>query len=764
MVRKRIASGACNARATYASRRMWPRGTLLTLAACGVFAAPAAAVPPTFGPGGCYDPTQANADFEAYGPTDVNVQAGNGRVTVNENPAGTITVFKYPDPSLFNLVKYFTKKREANGVVTVQHPNEGSFAGIRYVTRGGKPGFAWLKDWRTTQRYESPDTPVPVTTYRSPRRLGLGVTNVDVAPPGTSRFVRQFWVRRGPDSPVRSASLVYFANFNPTASHVPLLPIGDWCTIADTDGAASYDAGRHAIVNSWSGADEATGEQRSIAVAFGFAAHDSAHQVGGDAYDDYRLPAQPPDAYDQAPDGLGGADSATGQTDGALEQRLRFGHRGLTEARVTIAGGADSSAALAALDKGRRVPLGRQLAAERRDWRQFLRPRPLPAAGGARVREVAKRSLITLRLARAAKSGAIVASVNTQGPYGEDWIRDGAFINSVLDRIGLGKWVTKHNLFYARVQASTENPSPLRPPGNWAMNSYSDGVDGAPIPWEIDETGLGAWTLWDHFRHVRGAAAKRYLAAVYPAIGRAADFLTTCEDPTNGLQCTANEDDSYTPSQTLHGAGPVYLGLRSAVAAARAMGDGSARVAGWRARLGRLRAAIAALYDPKTRSYRPGTNAGNAYNVVYGDGGWLLWPVRFKPYADPTMRGEARVVWRAMRRSLRAPQGQYEAKALLGLSHAWKPFSPRHRRRLRRAIRYMARALATPTGLFGESWKHLPNGRLIPVQDMPHVWEHTLWYMAALRIEGSARYRFAGPGFVARACARGAAPASACRR
>ena len=67
----------------------------LALAALALFAAPAAAVvlPPTLGQGGCYDPTQSNADFEAYGPTDVTVQAGNNRVTVNENAAGTITVF-----------------------------------------------------------------------------------------------------------------------------------------------------------------------------------------------------------------------------------------------------------------------------------------------------------------------------------------------------------------------------------------------------------------------------------------------------------------------------------------------------------------------------------------------------------------------------------------------------------------------------------------------------------------------------------------------
>src|SRR5689334_10239331 len=79
-------------------------------------------LPPALGPGGCYDPTQSNADFEAYGPTDVNAQAGNGHVTVNENAAGTVTVFKYPNPSLYNQIKYFAVSRDANGQVHTRFP------------------------------------------------------------------------------------------------------------------------------------------------------------------------------------------------------------------------------------------------------------------------------------------------------------------------------------------------------------------------------------------------------------------------------------------------------------------------------------------------------------------------------------------------------------------------------------------------------------------------------------------------------------------
>jgi hypothetical protein len=57
--------------------------------------------------------------------------------------------------------------------------------------------------------------------------------------------------------------------------------------------------------------------------------------------------------------------------------------------------------------------------------------------------------------------------------------------------------------------------------------------------------------------------------------------------------------------------------------------------------------------------------------------------------------------------------------------------------RLRTTLAYVAGALTTPTGLFGESWTRLANGRIQPVQDMPDVWEHALFYMAALKIYGT---------------------------
>lgn len=737
-------------------------GVLVVIVCVCASMADALTSPPTLGPGGCFDPTQSNADFEAYGPTDVNAQAGNGRVTVNENAAGTITVFKYPNPSLYNQIKYFAVSRDAAGHVRTRFPNEGSFAGIGWRTRRGT-GFNWLRAWPARQGWDSSDLPVPVTTYRAPRSLGLSVTVFDLAPPGTDAYVREIWVRRSRRSPVRSAWVTYFANFNPVANHTPFLPVDDWCA-PGSDQHSAYDQNTHAIVSSWSGVDDATGKTNSVAVALGFGSRDGAHEVGQDGYDPGANGAGGLDGYDEAsrpPYRLGGGTTADGQTTSTLMQSLRFDAHGAAAARVVMSGGSDSAAALRALSIARRFTFAQQLAAERADWHRFLAPTSLPAAAPARVRAVAKRSLISLRLARDSASGAIVASANTQGPYGEDWIRDGAFLNHLLDQLGLSTWVTEHDLFYARIQTSPANPSAVRPIGNWPMASYSDGVDGAPIPWEIDETGLGLWTLFDHSTFLSGATAHAYLTQVYPAIVRAADFLTTCEDPTNGMQCTANEDDNYTPSQSLHGAEAVYLGLRSAVAAAHALGDSGPEAARWQARLDTLGAAIDALYDPAQHAYREGNASGNAYNLDYGDGGWLLWPVEFKPYSDPSMEGEAAAVEHSMNASLAGPRGQYEGKALLGLAYAYAG-DPAALARLRQPLAVLANDVTTPTGLFGESWKRLANGRPLPVQDMPHVWEHALFYMAALKIDGASPYSFQREDAFTRACRGRRAPAGAC--
>jgi hypothetical protein len=265
----------------------------------------------------------------------------------------------------------------------------------------------------------------------------------------------------------------------------------------------------------------------------------------------------------------------------------------------------------------------------------------------------------------------------------------------------------------------------------------SGGGVGGPIPYEIDETGYGAWTLWDHATFLPAPAAISYLRLVFPALARAADWLTICADPRNNLQCPANEDDNYAPSQTLHGALPDLLGLRSALAAARALGLRSPQVSAWQRRADLLAGAIGALYDPSTGAYRESPGARRALPVGFEDGGLLLWPTQLLPYASPPMQSEASATLSALDASFSGATGAYEAVALLGVCRARSPFDSGARQVLVEGLNEIDRTTSTDTGLFGEFWRRWGDGHVGPMNDMPHTWEGALFDMAALCIYGT---------------------------
>lgn len=804
--------------------RRFGLATLGALLATGVaIGVPVGAQPPTRD--AVVLPQCAEQAAQANGPdtTDVSAQAGNGRITVGLDPAGNVTVFRYPNPSYYNQVKYFTTGPDAStGVPGGELPNEGSFAGLRYTTVQGGVSVTtmqWLKQpdlagagWSVHQAYASDQAPVVQTTYASPTSptaLGLTVKIVDTANAGPladaskpATFVRQITVDLASGSPVRpdSVQLVYYEHFDAFGSRFRYFPVQDSCfqQVDDTQTGAYVppgSGGGDAVVQSWAGVDQADDRPSSVAFAFGFDRPSASHQVGEDGHD----PLAPPlavvdptlaDGYDEmtnTPHVLSGSGVATGQVTGTLATPVDLA-QGSDTIRVVVGAGATPGDALGALQAERGTPMTKELAAVQHYWTGWLASAPLPAvpstspqsADAGRIVSVAERSLITMRLAVDPDTGAIVASADTQGPYGEDWVRDGSFIDAALDEAGYPKLVKDHALFEATAQTSAANPDLLRAPGNWPMNVYGDGIPGGPIPYEIDETGFGAWMLYEHSVYMTGGAATNYLLQVFPAIARAADWLTTCKDPVDGLQCYANEDDNLTPTQTLHGAGPDLLGLTSAVRAAEALAAAEPTnpeaitwqtdASLWAARASQLQSAIEALYNADGRgdglfaeSSPKETALGilgepspvPTANQTYADGGWLLWPVQLLSPTDPKQRTElqneaAAVLSTAMsslRNSTQGYTGSYEAKGLLGVCNSLSglPTSTAEadRATIQEAVAMLAASSTTPgqrgfttdTGLFAEAWKNYstPSGtKVVPLNDEPHVWEHALYYMTAL--------------------------------
>src|SRR5438309_1950639 len=188
--------------------------------------------------------------------------------------------------------------------------------------------------------------------------------------------------------------------------------------------------------------------------------------------------------------------------------------------------------------------------------------------------------------------------------------------------------VAAHNLFYARVQRAN---------GTWGTMYYADGEEGGPFPYEVDQQGLANWTLWQHYVF---HPSKSYLDTVYPAIARAADWMTLYAEP-SGRQGPGMEDDNFFPSDGLQGAVTQWLGLESAVRAARVMRD-AAGAARWAARAASLKASVLSQYWPGGK-FSPGS-AGFGQNLGYqGDANaaaWIIWPAGLLDKSVPSERAK----------------------------------------------------------------------------------------------------------------------------
>ena len=57
---------------------------------------------------------------------------------------------------------------------------------------------------------------------------------------------------------------------------------------------------------------------------------------------------------------------------------------------------------------------------------------------------------------------------------------------------------------------------------------------------------------------------------------------------------------------------------------------------------------------------------------------------------------------------------------------------------MQQGVAWQARVPITDTGHFGEAWK-VKQGRVITLEDMPHIWHHALFYAAAVEAFGPSK-------------------------
>ncbi|MCZ7685123.1 MAG: hypothetical protein M5U28_42675 [Sandaracinaceae bacterium] len=380
-----------------------------------------------------------------------------------------------------------------------------------------------------------------------------------------------------------------------------------------------------------------------------------------------------------------------------------------------------------------------------------------------------------MRVGTDSATGAIVASITRQPPYGLDWPRDGAFFDVLLDATGQSDLVTRRAGLYGEWQRDEAvlptpgvDPPPPPEPGAtrgrtypadaWEMNYYPDGMVGGIFRFEIDNTAFVVWTIVAHAGWV--GDPQGYLRDHWETVRRGADLLARWRDPETGLHWPAQEDDQAAYTQTLHGAITVFGALEIASRGARLLGEDE-DAAAWEDRAAELRDAILThLYDEREMRLIGGT----------GQTAWAVWPMPLLPWDDPRIDRQLQLDIEAIAPyvELSNEGGAYFMKNTLALALA-RGADPVLGPRIAMMRDQLATHATDGGDHFGEVTVVVSDGRTARADQRvatPHLWEGALFFltaMAAERPEALLRYdEVLPPSRVPEPFARSAVDAGGC--
>jgi glucoamylase len=222
-------------------------------------------------------------------------------------------------------------------------------------------------------------------------------------------------------------------------------------------------------------------------------------------------------------------------------------------------------------------------------------------------RAMAGQALLGIRLLTQ-PDGAVAAAWYPDWKYA--WPRDSSWVAAALTATGHGANALAVLRFIARMQL---------PSGVWAARYQLNGSgpvrDGRPD--ELDADGWFPWAAWFWYRaQAQDAAARRGLAALWPAVERAADATAARLGP-DGLPPVAMDywEDRAT-AVTIGTAAPLDTGLRAAADLARTAGHGG-DARRWSAAAHRLGAAIAARFGATGYQRTPVAGSGADAAVTF---------------------------------------------------------------------------------------------------------------------------------------------------
>lgn len=711
------------------------------------------------------------------GASNYATALSNGRLFIEVSPWAELTVFRWPNPTYSDHLRYFTF---SNGVTLGKGKpvRMGDEAPCRDWKRYGRPvepcpglGSAggvrlnsgqavWTSDpvWTSSRNFFPQDSTILITRLESAKAL---MEVKDFIHPRYDMMVRSFKIEG------QVGKFFYHSTFAPF-----LAGPGQYVKEDPSRAgfAALYLSGHDALVHfqprkknepqfkailregiTASDLDRAYPEG-GVFVAWAFIEGSDGYQVGADLCRRRGQVKGPLSGKDDASDGeLSQNQVHIGLVDAALSRSLDSGSHSIVTVVISVS---DSASSAVELIERARVEGAHTLESETIEhWKATSQRIYLPQKADTVTARVARRSVLNLIQGQDKEGGCIVASVSRQPPYHFDWPRDGAFFDLALDLAGFPELVTRHHKFYQRTQYRRNKAlSPIRlvnfqlpfykPAGHWPANMAADGSLGSiPYTFEIDETALMAWNIWRHERELPADQREQYIAEMKITLELCTDALLDYVDLDKGWTRPAVEDDNFPPDATLHGVSSVLTGLTAACDAGSRWGIDLEKTRRWGEAtviLGQgLRARIT---DPEIRE-----QAGLRGLA------WSLWPAPvFENYDEPGARAIKEEIAKRIQEKVnkQTPGFAYLGEELFILALADSERGE-YKGLLEKGLRFLTSEVPFPgTDCYGEVtvWVDVGGENLAQQRtSIPHIWNGISVYIAAIAFCEPERFELMRP-------------------
>jgi hypothetical protein len=507
---------------------------------------------------------------DRFGPSDIALLAGNGRLTAGINDRGVITTCRWPSPGLQDHVDYVTRARNLPNLGV--SPGSGMRWGIDH-----DGSVLWLSDpvWRVEARYADPGSPLARLSYIHSDGT-VRVQQTAFVHPEKDLFVTRVEVQGTMPSRIH-----WHADLAPCTRLIPELPIqglleemNDFAAFADQDRAvvmqfrptqpSSGDRARAALLRKEeAGAEDwrafrdgvwigcASTESFSRVVAAGSTDDGSAWQQVGEGRLDERR-------------------AAVGDCDYVVTMKPQAVRDGVA-ATVFLAFGQNAEEVDAILGLAKATGHEALLSQLQSSWQSELGRSNLSETA-ENVRMQSQRMLLTLLQCQDAKTGAVVRAPTSQPPLALAFPQHGAWITAALDLAGIHDRAEAHTLFYAdHVRRETLTGMPA---GSLPAALYGNGLEAAPgFVLDLDAS---AWTLWSFHAHARflADAQKRiYIERVWEAAEGLGNFLARWRNARTGVPLPSFEAETLRDGHSHQSLLSVYLGVHSARRIADMLGN-----------------------------------------------------------------------------------------------------------------------------------------------------------------------------------------------